>query len=155
MLNTITLTSLMWSLLSCKYMFSSNIHFSCHSILWFMWSKHSISRITYLYIIIIQLIDDGMYLINSLLVLSIWSWMKWPIKLKQKFFIFVVYFYNPCYISIYLVPRHSHYLCLQLCRLENNTYCSGGSLQTDGQRCYRSQNCLIIFGWYFLPLQNS
>ncbi|CAK9882202.1 unnamed protein product [Sphagnum jensenii] len=30
--------------------------------------------------------------------------------------------------------------------LENNSYCSGKSLQTDGQRCYCSQNCLIIFG---------
>ncbi|CAK9882197.1 unnamed protein product, partial [Sphagnum jensenii] len=30
--------------------------------------------------------------------------------------------------------------------LENNSYCLGKSLQTDGQRCYCSQNCLIISG---------
>jgi hypothetical protein len=30
--------------------------------------------------------------------------------------------------------------------LENNSYCSGESLQTNGQRCYCSQNCSIIFG---------
>jgi hypothetical protein len=30
--------------------------------------------------------------------------------------------------------------------LENNSYCLGKSLQTDGQRCYCSQICLIIFG---------
>jgi hypothetical protein len=39
--------------------------------------------------------------------------------------------------------------------LANNSYCLGESLQTNGQRCYCSQNCLIIFGWYFHPWQNS
>ncbi len=31
-----------------------------------------------------------------------------------------------------------------VCRLENSTYCSETSLQTNGQRCYCAQNYFVI-----------
>jgi hypothetical protein len=81
-----------------------------------------------------------------------------PSKISQHLFSIynVISFFNLCSLRTLYIWRvgifHVIYevVVICVCKLENNSYCSQGSLQTNGQWCYCTQ--MFFYNTWLIPI---